>query len=61
MRPLRPALPDAPIGQAKANSDKHAERISYPVVEVCAAVEGGLYQLNNSAKGARADEYWQQT
>ena len=31
MRPLRPALPDAPIRQAKANFDKHAERICDPV------------------------------
>ena len=56
MRPLRLALPDAPIHQAKANSDKHAERICDPVVHVCAAVEGGLYQLNNGAKGAGSDE-----
>ena len=49
-------LPDAPIRQAKANSDKHAERICDPVIQVCAAVEGGLYQLNNGAKGARTDE-----
>jgi hypothetical protein len=34
-------LPDAPIRQAKANFDKHAERICDPVIHVCAAVEGG--------------------
>ena len=56
MRPLRPVPPDAPIRQAKANSDKHAERICDPVIQVCAAVEGGLYQLNNGAKGTRANE-----
>ena len=56
MRHLIPVLPDAPIHQAKANSDKHAERICDPVIQVCAAVEDGLYQLNNSAKGARTDE-----
>ena len=56
MRPLSPVPPDALIGQAKANSDKHAERICDPVIEVCAAVEGGLYQLNDGAKGARTDE-----
>ena len=50
-------LPDTPIRQAKANSDKHAERFCDPVVHVCTAVEGGLYQLNNGAKGAGADEY----
>ena len=31
MRPLRLVPPDAPIRQAKANSDKHAERICDPV------------------------------
>ena len=31
MRHLKPAPPDAPIRQAKANSDKHAQRISDPV------------------------------
>ena len=56
MRPLRPVRPDAPIRQAKANSEKHSKRICDPVVHVCAAVEGGLYQLNNGAKGARTDE-----
>ena len=55
MRHLSPVLPDAPIRQAKANSDKHAERICDPVTLLCAAVEGGLYQLNNGAKGARTD------
>ena len=56
MRHLSPVPPDAPIRQAKANSDKHAERICDPVIQVCAAVEGGLYQLNNGAKGTRTDE-----
>ena len=56
MRPLSPVLSDAPICQAKANSDKHAERICDLVVQVCAAVEGGLYQLNYGAKCARAKE-----
>ena len=56
MRPLRPALHDAPIRQAKTNSDKRAERICDPVIQVCAAVEAGLYQLNNGAKGAGTDE-----
>ena len=56
MRTLRLVLPDASIRQAKANSDKHAERICDPVVQVCTAVEGELYQLNNGAKGAGNDE-----
>ena len=56
MRHLSPVLPDAPIRQAKANSDKHAERICDPVADVCAAVEGGLYQLNHTTEGARANE-----
>ena len=49
--------PDAPIGQAKANSDKHAECICDPATSLCAAVEGGLYKLNNDAKGAGTYEY----
>ena len=56
MRHLSPVLPGAPIHQAKANSDKRAERICDPVTHVCAAVEGGLYELNYAAKGARTDE-----
>ena len=56
MRHLSPVLPDAPIRQAKANSDKHAERICDPVADVCAAVEGGLYELNYAAKDACTDE-----
>ena len=51
-----PVWPDTLIHQAKANSDKHAERICDPVTHVGAAVEGGLDQLNNGVKGARADE-----
>ena len=57
MRHLTLVLPDAPIYQANANSDKHAEHICDPVTHVCAAVEGGLYELNNGSKGARADEH----
>jgi hypothetical protein len=53
---LIPVPPGAPIRQAKGNSNKHAERISNPVVHVCAAVEGGLDELNHAAKGARTDE-----
>ena len=58
---LSPVPPDAPIRQSKANSDKYAERICNPVVHVCTAVEGGLYQLNNGAKGALTNKHWQQT
>ena len=56
MRPSRPAPPDAPICQAKANSDKHAECICDPIVHVCAAVESGLYQLKYGAEGVGTDE-----
>ena len=56
MRYLSPGLPDAPIHQAKAYSDKHAERICDPVTQLCAAAEGGLYELNYAAKSARTDE-----
>ena len=60
MRHLSLVLPGAPIHQAKANSDKYAERIGDPVVHFCAAVEGGLYEFNYAAKGTRADKHWQQ-
>ena len=56
MHHLSPVLPDPPIHHAKANSDNHAERICDPITHVCAAVEGGLYELNYAAKGARTDE-----
>lgn len=43
---------------AKADSDKYAKRTGNPVVEVRAAVEGGLDELNNGAKGACPEEHW---
>lgn len=53
MRHLSPVLPDASIHQAKAN--EYTERICDPVTQVCAAVESGLYELNNGAEFISAD------
>ena len=53
---LRLVTSDALIRHPKANSDKHADRISNPIVYVRATVEGGLNDLNYAAEGARADE-----
>ena len=49
-------MPNSPIQQAKANSDKHADCICDPVTQPSVAVKGRLYQLNNGAKGAPPDE-----
>ena len=46
--------------ETASTSKLHAHPAN-PVVHVCAAVEGGLYQLNNGAKGARTNKNWQQT
>ena len=51
MRHLSPVLPNAPVHQSKASSDKHAERICDPVTHVWAAVAGRLCELNYAAKG----------
>jgi len=51
----------APIQQATANAQNHAHDVRDPVVDVCAAVEAGLDQLNGAAKRRGADEDRQQT
>ena len=51
----------APIKQAQANAQNHAHDVRDPVVDVGAAVEAGLNELDGAAEGARADEDWQQT
>jgi hypothetical protein len=47
---------NAPIKQATANAQDHADDIRDPVVDVGAAVEAGLDEFNDAAEGARADE-----
>ena len=55
---LVPAQPA--VQQPAANAQGHAADVRDPVVDVGAAVEAGLDQLNGAAKCARADEDWQQ-
>ena len=51
---------NASIKQATANAQGDANDICNPVVNVCAAVEAGLDELNCAAEGTRADEDGQQ-
>ena len=44
------------IEQATANAQDNADNIRDPVVDVRAAVEAGLDQLNGAPEGTRADE-----
>ena len=53
-------FPKPPIDQCEHNSEPYTCNIRYPVVDVGAAVEAGLYEFNCAAEGARADEDWQQ-
>ena len=53
-------LSQAAVEQAQANAQDHAHDIRDPVVDVGAAVEAGLDQLNGAPKGRRADEHRQQ-
>ena len=50
----------ASIKQAAANAKDDAHDIRDPVVYVSAPVEAGLYEFNDPAKGACADEDRQQ-
>ena len=50
----------AAVQQAQANTQDDADNIRDPVVEVGAAVEAGLDELNGAAKRARAYEDRQQ-
>ena len=51
----------SPVQQAASNAQDHTDDIRYPVVDVGAAIEAGLYEFNGTAEGARADEDWQQS
>ena len=51
----------AAVQQAQANTQDDADNIRDPVVEVGAAVEAGLDELNGAAKRARAYEDRQQS
>ena len=46
----------AAVQQAQANAQDHADNVRDPVVDVGAAVEAGLDQLNGAPEGTRADE-----
>ena len=48
------------VQQATANAKDHAHDVCDPVVDVGAAVEAGLDELNCAAEGARADKDRQQ-
>ena len=50
----------SPVQQAASNAQDHTDDIRYPVVDVGAAIEAGLYEFNGTAEGARADEDRQQ-
>ena len=47
----------APVEQPAAYADCNADHISHPVAHVGATVKRGLYELNEAAEGARANEY----
>ena len=51
----------SPVQQAASNAQDHTDDIRYPVVDVGAAIEAGLYEFNGAAEGARADEDRQQS
>ena len=55
------ALAKSPVQQAASNAQDHTDDIRYPVVDVGAAIEAGLYEFNGAAEGARADEDRQQS
>ena len=57
-RRMNLASAKAPIQQPASNAKDDAHDISYPVVYACAAVEAGLDEFNDAAKGTRADEDW---
>ena len=46
----------AAVQQAQSNAQDHAHSIRDPVVDVGAAVEAGLNELNGAAEGARANK-----
>ena len=50
----------APVEQPAAYADGDANRVRHPVADVIAAVKRGLYELNEAAEGARANEHCNQ-
>ena len=46
--------------EGKSTVSHDTDDVRDPVVDVCAAVEAGLNELDGAAKRARADEDWQQ-
>ena len=50
----------APVEQPAAYTDGNADRVRHPVADVSAAVKRGLYELNEAAEGARANEHCNQ-
>ena len=50
----------APVEQPAAYADGNADSVSHPVAHVSAAVKRGLYELNEAAEGARANEHCNQ-
>ena len=53
-------LAQAAVEQAQANAQGHSHDVRDPVVDVGAAVEAGLDELNGAPEGTRADEDRQQ-
>jgi len=51
----------APVEQPAAYADGNADRVRHPVADVSAAVKRGLYELNEAAEGARANEHSNQS
>ena len=47
---------NAPVQQPASNAEDDAHDVRDPVVDVCAAVEAGLYEFNRAAVGTCADE-----
>ena len=54
------ASANSTIQQTAANAQDNADDIRYPVVDIGAAVEGGLDEFDGATEGARADEDGQQ-
>jgi len=48
--------PQPPVEEARANSEADAECVSHPVIQIGAAVEVRLDQLNEPAEGTGAQE-----
>ena len=53
-------LAKSAVEQPQANAQDHADNVRDPVVDVGAAIEAGLDQLNGAPKGRRANEDRQQ-